>query len=217
MRFQTKGKNPRLLLHTGTHGDEYGVIELVEDSIKKHEGKLPDYIFVPEVSPSAVEMKTRKNKYGHDLNRDFFSDSDDPEVQENIALIKTHKFELFVSFHEDWEFPEYYVYDWSYTNKTDKLVIDHNKLLIDNGIGLLNGVDDSSDPHLGYRFAGGYNKSIHTKKSVDSGIISDWVLNRNISIDYLLPEIPQRLSHKKKRFIVDSFFTEVILKYFNEG
>ncbi len=216
MRFVEKGNKPRLLIHTGTHGDEYGVIKMVEECLKKYESKLPDYIFVPEVSPSAVEMKTRKNKYGHDMNREFLSNSDDPEVQENIKIIKNERFDLFVSFHEDWEFPEYYIYDWGYTNKPSELVTKHNEYLKENGIRLLNGVDDPTDPHLGYKFSEGYNKSIHVKKEQDDGIISDWVLNRNIATDYLLPEIPQRLSDKKKKFIVDSFFTEVILKYFTE-
>lgn len=212
--YYVAGEDPRLLIHSGTHGDEYEVTDFVTEAILKYEKDLPSFIYVPVVSPSAVERKTRVNEFGTDMNRGFFSDSKDPEVQANIEIIKNQKFDLFVSFHEDWEFSEYYIYDWGYSKLKNELVLKHNQWLKNNGIELFNGVDDPLDLALGYEFVEGYNKSVHVKKDKDDGIISDWILNRNISKEYLLPEIPQQLSREKKRLIVDSFFSEVTLKMF---
>lgn len=212
--YFVSGENPKLLIHSGTHGDEYEVTDFVTEAIFKYENELPPFIFVPVVSPSAVERKTRVNESGTDMNRGFFSDSKDPEVQANIEIIKNHKFDLFVSFHEDWEFSEYYIYDWGYSKTKNELVLKHNQWLKNNGIGLFNGVDDPLDLALGYEFVEGYNKSAHVEKDKDDGIISDWILNRKVSKEYLLPEIPQQLSREKKDMIVDSFFSEVILKMF---
>lgn len=208
------GKNPKLLIHSGTHGDEYLVTDFVSEAVLKYKKELPPFIFVPIVSPSAVERKTRVNESGTDMNRGFFSDSLDPEVQANIEIVKKEKFDLFVSFHEDWEFSDYYIYDWGYSKTKNELVLKHNRWLKDNSVGLFNGVDDPLDLALGYEFVEGYNKSIHLGNDKDSGIISDWILNREISKEYLLPEIPQRLSREKKKMIVDSFFSDVILKMF---
>lgn len=212
--YYISGENPKLLIHSGTHGDEYEVTDFVTEAILKYEKDLPSFIFVPVVSPSAVERKTRVNESGTDMNRGFFSDSKDPEVQANIEIIKNEKFDLFVSFHEDWEFSEYYIYDWGYSQIKNELVLKHNQWLKNNGIGLFNGVDDPLDLALGYEFVEGYNKSIHVEKERDDGIISDWILNRKVSQEYLLPEIPQQLRREKKQMIVDSFFREVILKMF---
>ena len=98
--YQT-GENPRLLIHTGTHGDEYEVIDLVMEAVKKYEDYLPSFVFVPVVSPSAVAKRTRNNGRGIDMNREFYSDSDDKEVVANIEILENKEFDLFVSFHED--------------------------------------------------------------------------------------------------------------------
>lgn len=212
--YYVSGDNPKLLIHSGTHGDEYEVTDFVTEAILKYEKQLPSFIYVPAVSPSAVERKTRRNENGNDMNRSFFSDSSDPEVQTNIKIINGHKFDMFVSFHEDWEFSDYYVYDWGYGREENELVLKHNQLLKSKGIGLFNGIDDPRDLSLGYKFVDGYNKFAHIQKDTDDGIISDWILNRKISKEYLLPETPQKLGRESKRTIVDTFFTEVILKSF---
>lgn len=212
--YYTSGDNPKLLVHTGTHGDEYEVIEIVHKALEKYEKDLPHFLFVPKVSPSAVALKTRTNIRGHNLNRDFFSDSGDEEVRANIQIIKDHKFDLFLSIHEDYEFPEYYIYDWGYNPNPNEDVLRHNRFLKDNGVKLLNGVDDPSDVSLQHEFKDGYNKTVHTKSNVDDGFLSSWILNRHIAKDYLLPEIPMKSPRETKEFIIDTFFRDVVLKYF---
>ena len=212
--YFVSGENPKLLIHSGTHGDEYEVTDFVREALIKYEKILPAFVFVPCVSPSAMEHKTRKNKAGSDMNREFFSDSTDPEVQINIETIKDKDFELFVSFHEDPLETNYYLYDVGYKKIKNEFVLKHNRLLKDRGVKLLNGVDDAEDPHLGYDFKEGYRKLIHPENYHDDGTISAWVLNRRIAKNYLLPEIPGKVSRKIKRYIVESFFSEVILKSF---
>ncbi len=123
------GNNPRLLIHSGTHGDEYEIIDLVNKALKKYETSLPAFIIVPHVSPSAVEKRSRTNYQGSDINRVFFSNSDDKEVRINILVLEGNKFDLFVSFHEDPESSQYYIYDSGYSPEQNKLIINHNQIL----------------------------------------------------------------------------------------
>ena len=212
--FFVSGDSPKLLIHSGTHGDESEVTEYVTMALQKYSKELPDFIFVPEVSPLAVKRGTRNNYLNHDMNRKFFSDSNDPEVRANIEVMMGNKFDLFISFHEDPSGPDYYLYDVAYRKATNERVLIHNQLLKRHGVGLLNGVDDPEDESLGYVFSEGYHKLDFQQSSLDDGTISAWVLNRHIADEYLLPEIPGKADLKTKRFIVESFFTEVVLKLF---
>lgn len=205
---------PKLLIHSGTHGDESEVTDFVIESLEKYKDQLPPLIFVPEVSPSAVKLGTRNNYLNHDMNRTFLSDSTDPEVLANIEVVKNKKFDLFVSFHEDPTQTNYYLYDVGYKVPENDLVMKHNMLLKNKGVDLLNGIDDPDDPDLGYELKDGYIKMVHPKNYHDDGTISAWVLNRHITDEYLLPEIPGKHNRDTKRMIVDTFFSEVILKSF---
>jgi len=210
--YYISGENPRLLIHTGTHGDEFGVIEIVKKAIEKYEGMLPDFIFVPEVSPSAVAKKTRNNWADRDMNRSFFAHRDDPEVKVNIEVLKNRHFDLFVSFHEDHEFEnEYYIYDVGRGRTENKLVLKHNRVLKERGIRLMNGVDAPEDPNLGYMFVDGYKKFEH-KNDTDHGI-AGWIMDTKIAEEYLMPEIPMKADIKTKEMIVETFFEEIIVKY----
>lgn len=205
-----KGENPTLLIHSGTHGDEYEVIDFVKKSVQKYEDKLPDFIFVPEVSPSAVKNKTRVNGNGNDLNRIFFSDSKDIEVQENIKVLDGYNFDLFVSFHKDPLSDEYYIYDSGYKLEESDNIKAYNQKLKSLGINLLNGIDDPDDPDLGYEFKDGYKKFIETKEDLTNGMITVWsMLEKNVQT-CLTPEIPGLLSLNKKELIVDTFFVDIL-------
>jgi hypothetical protein len=210
--YFVSGENPRLMMHTGTHGDEYSVIEIVKNAIEKYKNRLPDFIFVPEVSPSAVANKMRVNWASRDMNRSFFAHLDDPEVKANIEVLKNRHFDLFVSFHEDHEFEnEYYVYDVGRDRKENVLVLKHNQVLRESGIRLLNRVDAPEDPNLGFMFVDGYKKFEH-KNDTDHGI-AGWIMDTKIAEEYLMPEIPMKADIKTKEMIVDTFFEEIIVKY----
>lgn len=212
--YYQSGEDPKLLIHTGTHGDEYQVIDFVYRAVNKYLNNLPALIFVPRVSPSAVKKKTRVNSSGLDVNRIFTSVSKEKEVLTNIKIINNQKFDLFVSIHEDPESWEYYLYDIGYGNDDSQLLLKYSRFLKKSGVKLLNGCDDPDDPSLGYEFKEGYHKFVHKKGEKDNGMVPIWLLNRHLAKDCFLPEIPGKLSLKKKEEVVDSFFTRVIVKYF---
>lgn len=207
LEYFVKGNDPKLLIHSGTHGDEYDVIEYVKNAVKKYEDNLPDFIFVPIVSPSAVTTKTRFNSNKKDLNRIFFSDSSDLEVKGNMEIVKNIKFELMVSFHEDFEYLDYYVYDEGFIHsKTDK-VVNHNKRLEKLGINLFNGIDD---PILKTEIVNGYKKFTPAENFANNGMITNWLLSEKKAKDTLTPEIPMKLNSVLKEKIINTFFEDVL-------
>lgn len=205
-----KGKNPKLLIHSGTHGDEFESIDIVKQCVEKYEDKLPDFVFVPVVSPSAVKNKTRVNKNGFDLNRIFFSDSKEPEVVENIKVLDGYKFDLFVSFHEDSLSDEYYIYDSGFKTEESEKIKKHNLKLKSMGIKLFTGIDDTEDVDLGYEFKNGYRKFVETKEDLTNGMITVWSMLRKDIQTCLTPEIPGLLNIKQKEMIIDTFFRDVL-------
>lgn len=209
--YFVKGENPKLLIHSGTHGDEFEVIDVVKKCVEKYEDKLPDFVFVPYVSPSAVSSKTRVNNNGSDLNRIFFSDSKDIEVQENIKVIKDYKFDLFVSFHEDPELPFYYIYDEGTNPNETANVVKHSQKMQSLGVNLLNGIDDPEDPTLGTEFVNGYKKFVVSKEFENNGMITSWAIINDIVGDTLVTEIPGKADLKIKELIVDTFFSDILL------
>ncbi|HLD92433.1 MAG TPA: succinylglutamate desuccinylase/aspartoacylase family protein [Patescibacteria group bacterium] len=210
--YFVKGDNPTLLIHSGTHGDEYGVIDIVRKCVEKYEGRLPDFVFVPVVSPSAVKAKIRVNSNGFDLNRIFFSDSKEIEVIENIKALDGYKFNLMVSFHEDPVYEEYYVYESSFESGESEKIKNLNQKLKGLGIKLLNGVDDPDDPSLGFEFVEGYRKFVVDKNNKSDGYITHWALiNAGVKTAFSV-ETPSKLSLEKKELIVDTFFKDLLIK-----
>lgn len=210
--YFTYGKDPQLLIHSGTHGDEHEVIDLVTGSLRKYESQLPPFIFVPHVSPSAVRAKTRENGKGEDLNRLFLDGSKEQEVLWNQAILQKGPFELAVSFHEDLGYKFYYLYDETRDGKPTKLVVDHNNWLSQNGVQLLDGFDDPDDPALGIHFTNGYRHFTYDP-SRRSGMIMNWAMFHGHVEHALVSETPGLVDLATKEKIIDSFFRLVLLKY----
>lgn len=61
VNYYQKGTNPKILIHCGTHGDEYRSITPLTNYVLENHENLNDFIFVPEFSPTAVQQKTRTN------------------------------------------------------------------------------------------------------------------------------------------------------------
>lgn len=74
-----RGNNPEVLLLTVIHGDEKEVRKSVEQTLRSELYQKTNYMFIPEVSPSAAQAGTRENVQGVDLNRSF-NDKTNPEV-----------------------------------------------------------------------------------------------------------------------------------------
>lgn len=214
-KYFTNGVSPRLLIHAGTHGDEYESINIVTSSIKKFESLLPSFIYVPHVSPSAVKQKTRHNGNGKDSNRIYVKeDSLEDEVIWNQQIMMIGEFDLAVSFHEDPIYKEYYIYDEGKDDEKSHLIFEHNNFLSQNGIKLLTGIDDIYDPHLGTYFTNGYKKFTF-KEGQYGGDVLNWGMNKGRIKHALIPEIPGLSNQIEKSFIINSFFEQVIVKYFS--
>ncbi len=207
--YYQKGENPRLLFHSGTHGDEYEVIPLVKETLEKYANKLPDYVYIPEVSPSAVKTKTRRNKNGNDLNRMFLENTKDDEAVANIKFHKNLKFDLCVDFHEDPEFADFYLYD-SGQLSTEQL-FELRNAIGKIGIGLLTGVDDPGDPTLGFKFTKGYKSFAKHKSNPMGGTFWDWSQINGIAKRIFVAEIPGVIPKVKKRELVGVLFEKLIL------
>ncbi|MBI3385339.1 hypothetical protein HY030_04060 [Candidatus Gottesmanbacteria bacterium] len=88
------GQDPKLLLDSGTHGDEYDIIPLVENSVKKYLNQLPSFIYIPQISPSSVALKARNNKDNLNINRSYFTNSEVEEIKAVQKIIENYHFDL---------------------------------------------------------------------------------------------------------------------------
>lgn len=211
--YLVKGDSPTLLIHAGTHGDEYEVIESVRLAVKKYELLLPDFVYVPTVSPSAVANRTRSNVEGVDVNRSCFEESRVAEIEANFQIVADKKFELMVTFHEDpGPKANFYLYDIGCgLGKKDSWRIFKEKLM-ENGVGLLNGADDPTDPILNFIFEDGYRFFGTSVEGYGGGSFDAWATRNGVVKRTLVPEIPGHLSQTKKNKVVDLFFRHFLLK-----
>jgi protein MpaA len=111
----TQTPTPTIYISTGIHGDEpagpVALRRLVE------ENRWPadtHFILCPCVNPTGLQLKTRENAAGIDLNRDYRS-RQSPEVQAHTAWLSAlPPFDLSLVLHEDWEADGYYLYEVNY-------------------------------------------------------------------------------------------------------
>lgn len=212
------GKNPRLFMSSGMHGDECGVISSVSNAIKKYLKNLPSFIFVSIASPSAVKGKTRNNAAGQNVNRGFLKDSTTDESKAIMNIVKSHIFDLSISFHEDLEYPTFfYLYDSLSKGKNKDIThsfIKFKEKLVKMKIGLFNGIDDPHDPALGFKFSDGYKAFPYIKSEKEDGSLETWLINNSVSSRCFTPEIPENYSQEIKDKIVEEFFTCLIIPFF---
>lgn len=204
-----RGSNPKLIVLTGTHGNENDVIASTGRAILKHIDELPDFVCIPEVSPSSVSMNSRVNANGVDLNRTFFDRATEPETVVNMMILQPLKCEVMLTVHEDPDSNDFYMYDsgdMTEDTRWTNLKIEVRGL----GVNLLNGLDDSSDPALGLTMVNGYKP--HTLLSSNPvGMIETWCLQKGIIERVINPEIPGGLSQRAKDKIVDAVFRNFLI------
>ncbi len=107
----------RIYLSSGVHGDEPAgplAIErlLIDDLLPSN----CDLTIIPLINPTGFEIKTRENKLGHDLNRDFRFPKNPETRSLKDFLDKQAPYDLSISLHEDWESTGFYLYSLSPDN-----------------------------------------------------------------------------------------------------
>lgn len=217
-KFYVKGNDPIFLIVSGTHGDEYEIVPIVEEMVIRYKEELPDFLYVPEVSPSALALRTHENGEGINVNRSFYEGVKSREVKEMMALWKKFHFELFAAFHEDATQDKFYLYDGMKSEYYDELNLEGNQQLellrkdiAGLGVELYNGIDDPDDPDLGYQVQNGY---VHWSmaRARDDHSSDYWLLVKTgIARHVINPEIPGKIPVSKKREIVDAIFRRLLL------
>jgi murein peptide amidase A len=102
----------RIYISTGMHGDEPGgpvaLRRLVEENLFPPDA---DITLCPCINPTGLALKTRENKNGIDLNRDY-RHLQTAEVRAHTNWLNTlPNFDLTLILHEDWEADGYYLYE----------------------------------------------------------------------------------------------------------
>lgn len=208
--YLVRGTGPRLLIRSGIHGDEYGVVAVLRELVGKFEDRLPDFVFIPEVSPTAVRRRKRTNIDGVDLNRDFKTSSGDPEVVANMAIVSQFKFDLGFEFHEDPGAGGFYIYDTGVLPKN--VLANLRGKVLAAGFDLYDGVDDIDDPVLARKIDNGYRSMPVAEIDSESGMFEVWAIKNRLVRRGLTVEIPGRLPLARKRVLVGVVFEELVFK-----
>jgi hypothetical protein len=209
IEYFVKGDKPTLLLLSGMHGDEYETSACLADYVEKHADTLPDFLFIPKVSPSAIELKTRKNKLGHDVNRNFFDPPTDPEVKDVMNIISRHVFDLCLDFHEDPDLKDaFYVYDSDHLS--EERLADFRKYIEKAGLIPHTGIDDPLDANLGLHVQDGYISTPIHSFPISAGFSFEWILTHGIAKRVFDPEVPGQSPLEVKRAIIANIFSFVL-------
>lgn len=187
IKYHIKGSSPQLVIHSGTHGDEYHVIEPLREVVEKMYDSLPSFLYVPEVSPSAVRLRTRVNERGNDLNRIFGTQTDDPEVIANKQILQKVRNAVAMTFHEDTGIEQFYLYDSTALQETQ--LRDFRQKILNTGIELYTGIDDPEDDNLNCQIENGYFVTSHIGKQ-EGPFVDDWAVFNGYVRRMMTIEIP---------------------------
>jgi predicted deacylase len=112
MAWESVADGPRIYLSAGIHGDEpAGPLALLSLMQQGAFVSNVEWSICPAINPSGLSVGSRDNHRGVDLNRDYRA-----RVSEEVAaharwLEARAAPELFLSLHEDWETPHFYLYE----------------------------------------------------------------------------------------------------------
>lgn len=206
------GESPRVLLLSGMHGDEYESGALLEHYLRTYASSLPSFLYIPQVSPSAVEVKKRKNRYGNDINRQFVRGSKDPEALSVMSLVSQYRFSLCVDVHED---PDrtlgFYLYD------SEQMTINelerYRELVQQTDARLYSGVDDVDDEHLNLLVEKGYVSLGFEKTAGTAGFLSKWLYDERRANRSFTLEIPGKAGRTVKQQLISSVVPFLLTTY----
>ncbi|OGG11999.1 hypothetical protein A2Z00_04480 [Candidatus Gottesmanbacteria bacterium RBG_13_45_10] len=202
--YYQSSQKPRLLVVSGFHGDEAGVIAPLTDFITSNPDRLPPFLFVPVASPSAVARGMRLSTHNVDMNRSYFPNTSVEEAQALMHFLEGRTFDMAYSFHEHPGETRFYLYDMG-------RVVDGKKMATLNekmdalGVPLFDGIDDDQDPALGRKITRGY-ASESPDVAVRHGFFNGFLFTSHTTTRHVNLEIPGAVSTKKKAAIVAAIF-----------
>lgn len=206
-KYYLGGDKPEILIVSGFHGDEFEIVPILEKYITDYLREMPEFLLIPEVSPSAIQRKDRRNNDGVNINRVFVDDTKELEAKLVMDLVRKYHFQTVFSFHEEPTEASFYFYD-SKSLEGTIFLNDFRKELINLGINLYNGIDDA-DPILRNKTVDGY---IYDTCRNEKGTIDNWLVTKNIVERAVCVEIPKMIKDEQKEKIVDLFFRKFIFK-----
>lgn len=115
---RTPGPRPRVYLSAGIHGDEpappWALLQLLESGFFDAHCT---WFVCPLLNPTGFIARTRENRAGIDLNRDY-KGPQSLEVGAHIAWLQRQpNFDLTICLHEDWESKGFYLYELNPENR----------------------------------------------------------------------------------------------------
>lgn len=200
----------KLLLVAGLHGDEHEVVPCVERALARYKSQLPEFIFIPDMSPSALAQKARRNGEGVDFNRQFFTNTESAEARTIMERLAGQNFDLCLSFHEDLAEDKFYFYD-SQNMEGQAPLVNLRQAIQELGVELLNGIDDTEDICLGFEFKDGYRVCLPTPDGRLQGTFEAWALASGLARRVHGIEVPGLADAGTKEQIVDAVFKHLIL------
>jgi protein MpaA len=96
----------RIGIFAGIHGDEpegsHALVQFIKLLEAKPELATGYYLSIyPVCNPTGFEDNTRFSRRGKDLNREFWKNSEEPEVRQLQAELQSHSFQGIISLHTD--------------------------------------------------------------------------------------------------------------------
>ena len=205
LEYYLRGDNPQILFLSGMHGDEYESGAILEEFIKKQREYLPEFLYIPRVSPSAVASGSRLNAYGNDINRQFDSVTQDKEALNVMRLLSKYSFDLVLDIHEDPEQKDaFYLYDSGGMSASE--LETYKTCVQSTTCDLFTGIDDPGDTTLGCTIEEGYYSFRPNWKhdgSVDEGFSSKWMIRNGIAKRVFTLEIPGKAKALLKQSLVE--------------
>lgn len=199
--YYIQGTKPRILLFSGMHGNEYESGRILTVYLAEHAGSLPDFVYIPEVSPSAVQAGTRKNGYDHDINRQFTSGTADPEALAVMHIVTPYQFNLCIDIHED---PDRtmscYIYDTAHMTPSELEA--YRSCIQTTDARLYTGIDDVDDEHLMLQVDKGYVSLGYEKSSETAGFSSRWLYETGVAKRTFTVEIPGKANASLKESVI---------------
>ncbi len=195
------------------HGNEYESGSILTSYLTDHASTLPDFVYIPKVSPSAVAAGTRKNTYENDINRQFVNHTVDPEALAVMKIVRPYTFNICIDIHED---PDRtmscYIYDTA--QMTPQELEAYRSCIQTTDARLYTGVDDVDDEHLMLQVDKGYVSLGYEKSSETAGFSSRWLYETGVAKRTFTVEIPGKASLPLKQSVIH-VLTPYLLNTYN--